>query len=289
MKAIIQHLRFPFSFLLMPVFLFSVWCFPAGAAKYNVIYYIGFVLHFLVYPASNAYNSTQDRDVGSVGLIKNPLPIPKYLLVITIIMDIVAIIMCFFINMQTTVLVAIYILVSRLYSWRKVRLKQYPNIGFLTVFICQGALVFFIVGASIEWRISCLGGEFHWQYFIVSLIPSLFIGSMYPLSQIYQHEQDRKDGVYTISAMLGYRNTFLFSGLQFIVASSVISYAFISMEKWSFLIIYVVSQIPIVTFFLYWFYKVMQDNSEANYKNTMYMNIISALCMNLCFLILLLI
>lgn len=285
MKAIIQHLRFPFSFLLMPVFLFSLLCFNYSITNCSPILLIGFILHFLVYPSSNAYNSTQDRDEGSVGLIKKPLAIPKHLFFITVVMDMIAIMMCIFINIQTTILVTIYIVASRLYSWRKVRLKQFPLIGFLTVFICQGALVFFIVAASIDYGHP--GDSFKNFYLVVSIIPSLFIGSMYPLSQIYQHEQDKKDGVHTISAKLGYKNTFLFSGIQFVLASAFISYFFTSEERWIDLLIYTSCQLPVIVFFLFWFYNVMKDNTEANFKNTMYMNIISAVCMNACFILLL--
>jgi hypothetical protein len=41
-------------------------------------------------------------------------------------------------------------------------------------------------------------------------VASLFIGSVYPLTQIYQHEADKKDGVTTISYKLGYVGTFFF-------------------------------------------------------------------------------
>jgi 1,4-dihydroxy-2-naphthoate octaprenyltransferase len=38
-----------------------------------------------------------------------------------------------------------YILASRAYSYRGIRLKKYPFAGWLTVITCQGALVFFLV------------------------------------------------------------------------------------------------------------------------------------------------
>ncbi len=288
MKPILQHLRFPFSILLMPVFLFACYTFDVThvKAQYVNIILLFIILHLLVYPASNAYNSTQDRDEGSVGLIKNPLPIPKQLFTITILFDLLAIIACSFIDYSTTILLAIYIIASRLYSWRRVRLKKYPILGFMTVFICQGALVFYMVMTISETK----------QEFFVALIShlpfalvaSLFIGSIYPLSQIYQHEQDKKDGVYTISAMLGYRNTFLFSGIQFMLATSILSYYFLRSHKLIEWFIYVTFQLPVIVFFIYWFYSVMRNTQEANFKNTMRMNLISALCMNLCFIILIL-
>lgn len=289
MKPILQHLRFPFSILLMPVFMFACYKFDTEQvrAEFPNLILLFFILHLLVYPASNAYNSTQDRDEGSVGLIENPLPIPKQLSVITILFDILAIIACLFIHPSTTILLAIYIIASRLYSWRTVRLKKYPILGYLTVFLCQGALVFLMV-------LSVFNPEQNFETAFVEYLPfafvsSLFIGSMYPLSQIYQHKQDKEDGVFTISAMLGYRNTFIFSGIQFMLASIIFNYSLFNEGKSIDMVIYNTSQLPVIIFFLIWFYRVIKDPTKADFKHTMQMNIISAVCMNVCFMILLLI
>ncbi len=293
MKGILQHLRFPFSFLLLPVFLFSIYCVPEAQLNVQNAWILWIILHLFVYPASNAYNSTQDRDTGSVGLIESPLPIPNELSRITMILDMLAVFGSLLINATTTYLVIAYIMASRLYSWRTVRLKQYPIIGFLTVFICQGALVYYLVqcatNQSFDSQIHSgtmlknLGIVFDKYHATHAAIASLFIGSMYPLSQIYQHQQDKEDGVLTISAALGYRNTFLFSGLQFVLASALISFGFLNEENLLAFSLYGICQLPVVTFFLYWFYRVSKDSVQANFKNTMYMNIISAVCMNVCF------
>lgn len=297
MKSIIQHLRFPFSFLLMPVFLFSIlnigfFHFEIGNA---IILFL--ILHVLVYPSSNAFNSIQDRDEGSVGLIEKPLPIHKHLNWITIAFDLLAVLVCLIINLKTTFLLILYIVESRLYSWRKFRLKKYPIIGFLTVFICQGFLVYFIVQFACNVTLNKEYYNLDLKHFFLMLmdnhhillgfIASLFIGSIYPLSQIYQHEQDKKDGVNTISAKLGYIGTFIFSGIQFVLASGIFSYLLIQNKNYETLTIYSLFQLPVISFFLYWFYKVFNDYREANFKNTMKLNIISAICMNACFIILL--
>jgi 1,4-dihydroxy-2-naphthoate octaprenyltransferase len=283
MKAIIQHLRFPFSLLLMPVFIFSLYFVSASELHFEKTLLLFVILHVLIYPASNAYNSTQDRDEGSVGLIKDPLPVPPLLKKVSLGLDLLAAALSLLLHPLAALLIAVYIIFSRLYSWRKVRLKRFPMLGFLTVFFCQGGLIFFIVQIACRTHFDVLP----YQSFFKAFTASLFIGSMYPLSQIYQHEQDKRDGVITISAVLGYRNTFLFSGLQFFLASILIAYLFMSAGNWQHVAIYASMQLPVIIFFLYWFYQVMKNVSEANYKNTMLMNLISACCMNSCFAILL--
>ncbi len=53
-----------------------------------------------------------------------------------------------------------------------------------------------------------------------------FIGTIYPLTQIYQHEADANDGVKTISLLLGTKGTFLFSGSMFLLATLFIYLSF---------------------------------------------------------------
>ena len=56
------------------------------------------------------------------------------------------------------------------------------------------------------------------------ILSSLFLGSAYPLTQIYQHEADKKDGVISLSYKLGYKGTFLFSSALFAMASILLFY-----------------------------------------------------------------
>ena len=56
----------------------------------------------------------------------------------------------------------------------------------------------------------------------------LLIGGFYPLTQIYQHKQDKEDGVTTISSLLGYRKTFVFCAVVYSVAMLFVGYTFFS-------------------------------------------------------------
>lgn len=280
MRSIIQHLRFPFSYLLLPVFLLALLTHPTQEWHVEILL-LFFILHFLVYPSSNAYNSTQDNDVGSVGLIKNPLPISKTLEWVSGIFDFTAVGFASIISLKTALLVLIYIAVSRLYSYRKIRLKKYPIIGFLVVFIFQGAWIYYTVYIALgqpEVSATPLGNN---SLFYFSCIASSFlIGSIYPLSQIYQHESDKADGVITISYRLGIKGTFIFSGIFFLVGSGLLLFPFYQSGAISFLWTYLIFQLPSLIYFNYWFLKVLKNEKEANFEHTMRMSLISATCMN---------
>src|SRR5450432_4147535 len=79
-----------------------------------------FIIHILVYPSSNGYNSYMDRDATSVGGIEKPLQPTNQLYVFTVIMDVLAVLLSFFISPFTAACIFIYIMFSRLYSYRKI-------------------------------------------------------------------------------------------------------------------------------------------------------------------------
>jgi 1,4-dihydroxy-2-naphthoate octaprenyltransferase len=282
MRSIIQHLRFPFSYLLLPVFLFTLISVDLESTNLLNVWILFIILHFLVYPSSNAYNSLQDNDSGSIGLIENPLPADKNIGIVSLSMDILAILLSLIISWQTAVYIAIYILASRLYSYRKVRLKQYPILGFLIVFFFQGAFTYFLVIDSLEGFVFNLwmnATPFH------AVVASCLIGSIYPLSQIYQHKEDRADGVTTISYLLGKKGTFIFSGLFFLIGLILFAYPIWENPNERILVyLFILFQLPSLIYFNFWFYRVIQDESQANFKHTMRMNLISATCMNAFFI-----
>jgi 1,4-dihydroxy-2-naphthoate octaprenyltransferase len=119
------------------------------------------------------------------------------------------------------------------------------------------------------------------------LASSLLVGGFYPLTQIYQHEEDSKDGVKSISAMLGIKGTFIFSMVIYILAFLVLAYNFIlDLEEQEFFVL-ATCMLPIIVYFLIWAVRTWKDTHAANFENTMKMNIIASSCTNLGFIVVL--
>jgi 1,4-dihydroxy-2-naphthoate octaprenyltransferase len=243
-----------------------------------------FLLHFMVYPASNGYNSFMDKDIGSIGGIKLPPPVPQKMFWVTLFLDIVALLLALiFVNLSVAVLILFYILASRAYSYRGIRLKKYPVIAFLLVGVFQGMVVYLITSLSIDrsFRASSM--------FAVELAVSfLLVTAGYPISQIYQHEQDKKDGVKTISMLLGIRNTFIFSGILFFLNGLLLGLLFVAQKQIDNLIILLVFLSPVLFVFSNWALKAWNKPHLANYENTMLLNKTGAICLNLFFITLIL-
>src|SRR5512133_361789 len=206
-KSTIRHLRLPFSFLLLPVFLFAL-------SQAETVHWssaiLGFViLHLLIFPSVNGYNSHQDKDETSIGGLRNPPRVSQKLFYATLLLDITALICGLFISVSFSLLLLVFISMSRLYSYRRIRLKKYPVIAFLVVFLFQGGFVYLLSHEAFSpHTVHELLSPGH---LICMAISSLFIGSMYPLTQIYQHDADKNDGVISLSYLLGYKGTFVFS------------------------------------------------------------------------------
>lgn len=282
-KSTVRHLRFPFSFFLLPVFLFALSQSTATNWQTTVVAFV--ILHLLIFPSSNGYNSYQDRDETSIGGLKYPPKVSINLYYVTLLFDIVGVLAALTVSVYFSLLVLIFILMSRAYSYRKLRLKKYPVTGFLTVFIFQGAFVYLMAfGAITDFRVELLTIN----NLICMMVSSLFIGSMYPLTQIYQHEADKKDGVISISYKLGYKGTFVFSGILFFIGTIFLYYYFNLKNQDVALLLFLIFMLPVMLKLSIWFSKVRTDKEHANYENTMSMNILTSAIMNLFFVLLIL-
>jgi 1,4-dihydroxy-2-naphthoate polyprenyltransferase len=276
-RSTIQLLRFHFSFFLMPVYWFALSQVVRPNAGRALLIFI--ILHILIYPSSNGFNSYMDRDEGSIGGLKTPLQPTRQLFYVSLAMDGLALILGFFISRYFILAALIYILASRAYSARSVRLKKYPVTGFLTVVVCQGALVFFMV--------------YHGSHPLLSLhVPtlgmisaSLLIGGFYPLTQIYQHEADARDDVRTISAQFGLRGTFIFCGIIYGIAFVTLAYFFVSSLEIKEFLVFTTSMLPVLVYFIVWAAQVWQNPSRADFRHTMRMNTVASLCSGVGFIL----
>lgn len=275
-KSTIQLLRFHFSIFLMPVYWFAL------TQLVNINWLnatlIFVILHVLVYPSSNGYNSYMDRDTSPIGGLANPLQPTKQLYYTSVIMDVTAVALSFVISTWFALGILVYIIGSRLYSYRGIRLKQYPVIGYLTVSVLQGGLVFWMVyhGSSMALKTGMPIAGF--------IAASLLIGGFYPLTQIYQHKQDKEDGVTTISYLLGYRRTFIFCAIVYSVAMMFVGYTFFSSLMVKEFFILTIFFLPILVYFLWWAAKVWKSESFADFKHTMQMNVLASVCTNAAFI-----
>jgi 1,4-dihydroxy-2-naphthoate octaprenyltransferase len=278
-RSTIQLLRFPFSYFLMPVYWFALSFVPNVYWPRAVL--IFFIIHVLLYPSSNGYNSYMDRDTDSIGGLANPMQPTRQLFIATVVMDVLAVALSFIVSPLFAALLIFYIVCSRLYSYRNIRLKKYPVLGYLTVILNQGGVILFMVyyGSSVQWSTNV-----PWQGWLAACF---LIGGFYPITQVYQHKADAKDGVKTISMLLGKRGTFIFCACMYTAAFSLLFVYYTVVALVSSFIVLQVFFIPVIIYFIQWFLQVWKDGAKADFRHTMRMNWLAATCTNLAFITLL--
>lgn len=275
------HLRIHFSFFLLPIFLFSLSLSP----NFNGprIFWVFFIIHFLLYPASNAYNSYFDKDEKSIGGLKHPPPVKKGLYFLALTFDALAIILSYIkINTTFAVMVFIYGMVSKAYSHPRIRLKKHPWISWIITGVFQGLFTFLTCYVGVN--DFGLDNALRIEIIIPGLLTSAMLWANYPITQVYQHEEDKKRGDVTLSAKLGIVGTFYFvaSVFTFAIGGFLFYFKFVFGEKyaWSFLL----ALLPGLAYFFYWFILILSDKKKADYGHTMRLNYISTACLNVFFI-----
>lgn len=277
-KATLIHLRIPFSFFLMPFFIFGIS--QLADITWWKIGVAFIVVHFFHNGASNAFNSYFDKDEGSIGGIENPPPVDKELYVVSLIFDVLAVALGYLVNPYFAIMVFVIGLASKAYSHPMIRFKKYPILGLVIVSFFQGFWTYFMVMVA---QYGYLTSIFSQQNLFAGCICSLMLLGSYPMTQIYQHGEDASRGDRTFSLLLGVKGTFIWTMSIFTIASSLFILYFIEYNLWFVAVLFIVMTSPVVVYFLSWMRDSWNNESRADYKSTMRLNMLSAICFNLFF------
>jgi 4-hydroxybenzoate polyprenyltransferase len=280
-KSTLLHLRIPFSYFLLPVYLFAVSVSPNVTGKR--LLWVFLILHFLLYPASNGFNSYFDKDEKSIGGLKNPPPVERGLYWLSLLFDALAVIIGLIeVSLLFAVMLLVYGLVSKAYSHPSIRLKKYAVTSWIITGLFQGAFTFMMCYAGVN------------QYGVENILQpkvlfpaglaTLMLWANYPMTQVYQHEEDAKHGDMTISRMLGIRGTFYFAGVFFGVTAIGFILFFNTFYYLRYGWVFLFALSPVVLYFTYWFLRVMKNSTEADFRHTMRLNFISATCLIIFFI-----
>jgi 1,4-dihydroxy-2-naphthoate octaprenyltransferase len=276
MRSALLHLRIPFSYFLMPVYFFAVAISPNP--NESRLLWVFVILHLLLYPASNGFNSYFDKDEKSIGGLKNPPPVNKILYYLALSLDALALILGYLkINVLFTVMLLIYGMVSKAYSHPSIRLKKYPYLGWFTTGFFQG--LFTVMMCYIGLNNFGIENLLLPQVLVPAVLTSVMLWANYPMTQIYQHDEDAKRGDITLSLKLGIKGTFLFTAIFFTAASIGFIIYFIEFHSIKYAWHFMLFLTPVLLFFGFWFLKVLRNETYANYGNTMTLNFISSTCL----------
>jgi len=263
----------------MPVFWFALSVLEHVDVSRAIVVFL--ILHLLVYPASNGYNSYYDRDEGSIGGLKNPPKANRQLMHLVMLFDVLAVLLAIVLNPLFGGLVALYLLISKAYSYEGIRLKKYPIISTIVVTFFQGAFTFAMVQVGVGLNIKQV---LQFPNIGFAIVSTLFLCGSYPLTQIYQHDEDNRRGDKTLSLILGITGTYIFAGISLLLGTAFLLWLYFTAHQFQNIIIFLIATAPVLYFFTNWTISAIHNKTAANYENTMRMNKISSVCISLAFI-----
>jgi 4-hydroxybenzoate polyprenyltransferase len=264
LRDLILHLRPHWQIMLMPLFLWG-FLLSAGDAAAKLIsapfWLVLFVFHVLFYGGATALNSYYDRDEGPVGGLWDPPPVSRDLLIFAVGVQILGFGLIAFVSLPLLGLALVMGAVGNAYSHPAVRLKARPWTSLLAVSIFQG-----MGGATAGW----LFAQPDWTTLFTPkalqgiLAAALIITGFYPLTQVYQREQDRQQGVISFAVYWGERCFPLAIGCFLAAAALMGSLAWRYFGPWETMVV-VAGLLGLAGLVAFWWHRFDDSQVRQNY------------------------
>lgn len=223
MLPTLLHLRFPFVYVLSPIF---VWGAAWGPGAWTARTTLGFLLvHLALYPGANAFNSAFDRDTGPIGGLARPPAVPAGLARWSAWLQAAGAALAPIVGLAFTAGYLSLWGIFTAYSHPRTRWKRSPTASTAAIVAGQGGIGFWLgwsasgTGAAIraaEWAAADA-----WALVAAAAV----VAALYPLTQVYQLEADRARRDRTLASVLGPRGTLAWSAGGFAMAAAALAAA----------------------------------------------------------------
>ncbi len=194
------HLRLHYQLLfLSPLF---AWGFALGGGVFSLRAGWAFLaFHVFLYGGITAYNSYYDRDEGPVGGLRKPPAVTEPLLGFSLGVQLIGLAIAVAVSWWLTILYLVVMLLSVAYSHPRFRWKARPLLSLAVVAFGQGG-----IGFAAGWL--CAASPPHALFdscdALLGMAAAILLTTgFYPLSQLYQIDEDRARGDFTFSVVYG--------------------------------------------------------------------------------------
>jgi 1,4-dihydroxy-2-naphthoate octaprenyltransferase len=196
--TLVVHLRPVFQLLLAPIFLWGWLLSGGGWSPAVVVAFVAF--HLFLYGGATAFNSYYDRDVGPVGGLATPPPVADELLPFSLAVQALGALLAWLADPLVFAVYVGFLVLSLAYSHPRVRLKARPITSLVVVGLGQGVLAF--LGAWAANRRE-LASAWSAEGVLGAAAAALVVVGLYPLTQLFQVDEDRARGDRTFAVTWG--------------------------------------------------------------------------------------
>jgi 4-hydroxybenzoate polyprenyltransferase len=158
-----------------------------------------------------ALNSAYDRDEGDVAYLRRPPPPPVHLAGFGLGLMSLGLALAFLLPLGYRVAYSVCLVLSLLYSTPPVRLKAVAGADWIINMMGFGTLTPYAGWAATGVGLSAPG-----RWILIAFCP--LFAALYPLTQIYQFEEDARRGDRTLARTLGVRRSLVVSGVAVALA-----------------------------------------------------------------------
>jgi 4-hydroxybenzoate polyprenyltransferase len=158
-----------------------------------------------------AINSVFDKDEGDIGYLNSPPALPRYLLRFSLVLLLGGQALCFLLPVGFRIAYAICFLLSVLYSVPPFRFKAVAGVDWVINMWGFGTLTPYAAWAATGRPLDAGHG-----LVLLAFCP-LFAG-LYPLTQLYQFDEDQRRGDRTLALILGMRASLVVATLSTLLA-----------------------------------------------------------------------
>lgn len=209
------HLRLAFSLVLAPLFFWGVYLANLPRLPWLHLLLAFLIIHIPLYGGMNAFNSYYDRDEGPIGSLLEPPPVDHTVLVVALLCKALALLGGLLLDVRFGLLVAAGILFSVLYSHPLARWKERPLLAGVFVFVGQGVLGVLWGWTAATWQGEAANLAAIWPGSALGVVGLLSAATwtlgFYPLTGVYQIQDDGQRNMRTLAVALGVDGSFLFA------------------------------------------------------------------------------
>ena len=170
-----------------------------------------------------AINSVFDKDEGDIGYLNAPPPLPRYLLHFSVALLVLGQLLAFTLPAGFQIAYAICFVLSILYSVPPFRFKAVAGVDWVINMWGFGSLTPYAAWAA-------TGRPLDVGHGLVLLAFCPLFAGLYPLTQLYQFDEDRRRGDRTLALILGMRTSLVVATVCTVLAFGLLGWALVTLR-----------------------------------------------------------
>lgn len=212
-------------------------------------------VHVLLFGGATAYNSYWDKDEGPIGGLKNPPKMTKWMWFVSLAMQFAGLIWAWYIGFSYAIVYLVSLILFWLYSTPHARWKGHPWLSLFVIGVSTGTNSF-LMG-----YIAASGDTLGWEQGIVAFGVACILLSLYPVSQVFQYEEDSRRGDRTFAMEFGLKGVRILYAVLFPLGVLIISWLLYQSEQ-LFGMLFFFASIPAFVYITYTLWRLVGKEEE---------------------------